>query len=178
MTAPLGTLLETDRLRLRRLLPADLDDLYRLYRDPEIRRYFPEGVLSYADTREELEWFLNGHPDRPELVLWATIHKATGKFIGRCGLLPWTIEGQAEVEIAYLLDKAFWKQGLATEAARGILRYGFEHLGLTRLICMIDPANLASQRVAERIGLTFEKQVDEYEGEKLPFYIYSIHRPT
>jgi ribosomal-protein-alanine N-acetyltransferase len=91
-------------------------------------------------------------------------------------LLPWTIEGQDEVEIAYLLDKTFWGQGLATEAAQGILKYGFEQLKLIRLICMIDPENIASQRVAERIGMTFEKRVHEYEGDNLPFFIYSITR--
>lgn len=169
-------ILETNRLLLRHLIMDDLDELFALYSDPEIRKYFPEGVLNYEETKEELEWHMNGHPRRPELGLWATIHKETGKFIGRCGLLPWTLDGQDEVEIAYLLDKAYWKQGLATEAAQGILRYGFEQLNLSRLICMIDPGNIASQRVAERIGMTFEKKVDGYEGDNIPFYIYSITR--
>ncbi|TMB86182.1 MAG: GNAT family N-acetyltransferase, partial [Chloroflexi bacterium] len=66
------TILETQRLRLRRLLPDDLDDLFELYSDPEMRRYFPEGTLTYEETRVELEWFLNGHPVHPELGLWAT----------------------------------------------------------------------------------------------------------
>ncbi|HET7142797.1 MAG TPA: GNAT family N-acetyltransferase [Anaerolineales bacterium] len=169
-------ILETERLLLRRLILDDLNDLFMLYSNPEIRKYFPEGVLTYEQTKEELEWFLNGHPKHPELGLWATIHKGTGKFIGRCGLLPWTIEGQNEVEIAYLLDKAFWKQGLGTEAAQGIQQYGFEQLKVSRLICMIDPGNVASQRVAERIGMTFEKKVDEYEGDHTPFFIYSINK--
>ncbi len=169
-------ILETKRLLLRRLVMDDLNDLFRLYSDPEIRKYFPEGVLNYEDTKDELEWFLNGHPKHPELGLWATIHKESGNFIGRCGLLTWTIEGQDEVEIAYLLDKAYWKQGLGTEAAQAILQYGFEKLNLSRLICMIDPENVASQRVAERIGMTFEKKVDGYEGDNLPFFIYSITR--
>src|SRR5205823_6246802 len=69
-------ILETERLILRRLLPADLANLSALYRDPEIRRYFPKGTLTYAQTQEELEWFLHGHPAHPELGLWATIHKA------------------------------------------------------------------------------------------------------
>jgi RimJ/RimL family protein N-acetyltransferase len=64
----------------------DLDELFALYRDPEIRQYFPEGVLNLEETKEELEWHMNGHPRHPELGLWATIHKETGKFIGRCGL--------------------------------------------------------------------------------------------
>jgi ribosomal-protein-alanine N-acetyltransferase len=172
MTQPMK-ILETDRLSLRRLLPEDLDNLYAFYSDPEIRRYFPEGTLTYDETREELEWFLNGHPSHPELGLWATIHKETGQFIGRCGLLPWTIDGREEVEVAYLLAKEYWRQGLGSEAARGILEYGFEHLGLSRLICMIDPENQASIGVATNIGMTFEREAVDEKG---PFLIYSRNK--
>src|SRR5688572_1252681 len=112
------TILETERLLMRRLVASDLDDLYALYRDPEIRRYFPEGTLTLEETREELAWFLNGHPDHPELGLWATIHKPTGAFIGRCGLLPWTISGVDEVEIAYLIAKPYWRQALLAPRPR------------------------------------------------------------
>jgi len=70
-------ILETDRLILRHLLPSDLDSLFALYSDPEVRRYFPEGTLTYEETKEELEWFLNRHPEHPQLGLWATIHKET-----------------------------------------------------------------------------------------------------
>ncbi|WKZ42775.1 MAG: GNAT family N-acetyltransferase [Anaerolineales bacterium] len=169
-------ILETERLILRRLIMDDLDELFALYSDPEIRKYFPEGVLNYEDTKDELEWFLNGHPKHPELGLWATIHKATGKFIGRCGLLPWTIDDRLEIEIAYLIDKEFWGQGLATEAATGVLRYGFDQLKLSRLICLIDPDNVASQRVAEKIGMNLERKVDGIDGDNFPTLIYSINR--
>lgn len=167
-------ILETERLLLRHLEMSDLDALYALYRDPELRRYFPEGTLSYAETKEELEWFLNGHPRHPELGLWATIHKADNRFIGRCGLLPWTIDGQDEVEIAYLIDKAYWRQGLATEAAQAIRDYGFQTLQLPRLICLIDEENLASRKTAQKIGMTFEKRG---EDEKGPFLVYAIANP-
>jgi RimJ/RimL family protein N-acetyltransferase len=163
-------ILETDRLLLRHLERDDLERLSALYRDPEIRRYFPEGTLTRDETREELEWFLDGHPDHPELGLWATIHKQSGRFIGRCGLLPWTIEGRPEVEVAYLLAREFWGQGLATEAAEAIVRHAFERLEVTRLICLIDPANEASIRVAERIGMSLEKQLEDESG---PFLLYS-----
>ncbi|RPI21572.1 MAG: N-acetyltransferase [Chloroflexota bacterium] len=168
-------ILETKRLILRHLEPGDLDSLYKLYSDPEVRRYFPEGTLTYAETQEELEWFLNGHPKHPELGLWATIHKETNQLIGRCGLLPWTIDGRFEVEVAYLLGKEYWGQGLGTEAARAIRDYGFEKLGLARLICLIDRENLASIKVAEAIGMVFEK---EGIDEKGPFLLYAIHRST
>jgi RimJ/RimL family protein N-acetyltransferase len=168
-------ILETDRLILRHLLPTDLDSLSTLYSDEEVRRYFPEGTLTYQETREELEWFLNGHPEHPELGLWATIHKETNKFIGRCGLLPWTIDQRPEVEVAYLLGKEYWGQGLGTEAARAIVKYGFETLGLSRLICLIDRDNQASIKVASKIGMSFEK---EGEDEKGPFLLYSINKQT
>lgn len=166
-------ILETKRLQFRRLIMDDLDALFALYSDPEIRQYFPEGTLNYEDTKEELEWFLNGHPEHPELGLWAAIHKETGQFIGRCGLLPWTIDGRYEVEVAYLLDKRYWKQGLGTEAAQAILQYGFEQLKLPRLICLIDHGNQASQKVATNIGMTFEKEAKDETGS---FLIYSINK--
>jgi len=168
-------ILETKRLRLRRFIQSDLDCLFRLYSDTEVRRYFPEGTLSYLETQAELEWFLNGHPEHPELGLWATIHKDSGLFIGRCGLLPWTIDGANEVEVAYMLAKEYWGQGLGTEAAQGILDYGFNELGYQRLICLIDRDNLASINVATKIGMTFEK---EGRDDKGPYLLYSRDKLT
>jgi len=166
--------LETGRLLFRHFELDDLDALFALYSDPKIRRYFPEGTLTIEETREELEWYLRGHPDHPELGLWATILKDSGQFIGRCGLLPWTIDGQEEIEIAYMISKSYWRQGLGTEAARGIRDYAFEQLGLKRLICLIDEQNRASIRVAEKIGMTFEKEGRDELG---PFQLYSISQP-
>jgi RimJ/RimL family protein N-acetyltransferase len=173
MTEPQTKILETKRLILRRLVMDDLDALFALYSDPDVRKYYPEGTLNYEETKEELEWFLNGHPRHPELGLWATILKETGQFIGRCGLLPWTIEGQYEVEVAYMIAKNHWRQGLGSEAAHGILKYGFENLGLSRLICLIDKDNQASIKVATGMGMTFEKEVDDGMG---PAQLYSIHK--
>ena len=166
-------ILETDRLILRRLEPDDLDSLYALYCDPEVIKHIPDAPRSYAEAREELEWHMNGHPKNPDLGLWATIHKETGRFIGRCGLLPWTIEQREEVEVAYLLARAYWGQGLGSEAAQGIVHYAFEKLHFARLVCMIDPGNLASMKVAEKIGMTLEKAMEDALG---PFLLYSRGR--
>jgi ribosomal-protein-alanine N-acetyltransferase len=162
-------ILETERLILRCLRSDDLDNLYALYRDPEIRRHFPEGTLSYEQTKEELDWFCNGDPDHPRLGLWATIHKATGNFIGRCGLIPWTIDGREEVEVAYLLAKSYWRQGLASEAARALVRYGFEELRLPRVIALIEPGHAASIGTAMKAGLVFEREV-EMDGVRSVMY--------
>jgi len=166
-------ILETERLILRHLVPDDLDHLFALYSDAETRQYFPEGTFTYEETKEELEWFLNGHPEHPELGLWATMYKETNRFIGRCGLLPWTIDGRTEVEVAYLLDKSYWRQGLGTEAAQAIAHYGFEQLHLSRLICLIDRRNQASVKVAQNIGMIFEKEGVDEVG---PFLLFSMHK--
>lgn len=173
MSQPGKLILETKRLLLRHQVLQDLDDLWALYCNPQITKYIPDAPRSREETREELEWHMNGHPRFPELGLWATIHKETGKFIGRCGLLPWTIEGQQEVEVAYTIAQEYWGQGLATEAAQAILNYGFEKLNLSRLISVIDSENIASQRVAAKIGMTFEREARDEMG---PFLIYSIKK--
>lgn len=156
-------ILETDRLILRRLEPGDLDPLHALYSDSETRKYFPDGTRTYEETKEELEWFLGGHPRHPELGLWATVERSTGAFLGRCGLLPWTIDDREEVELAFLIDKSRWGEGLATEAAAGIVRYATDILKLTRLICLITPGNDASVAVARKVGMSFEREhTDEF----------------
>jgi ribosomal-protein-alanine N-acetyltransferase len=166
-------ILETPRVILRHLVPADLDSLWAIYADPEVVRYIPDAPRTRAEARDELEWHQNGHRRRPELGLWATIHKPSGAFIGRCGLLPWTLEGQPEVEVAYLLARAYWGQGLATEAAQAIVRYAFEQLHLARLVCLIVPGNAASVRVARKLGMTCEKELVDELG---PSWLYARAR--
>ncbi|MCZ2121946.1 MAG: GNAT family N-acetyltransferase [Anaerolineales bacterium] len=166
-------ILETPRLILRRQRLSDLDDLWALYCDPEIVKYIPDAPRSREEAQEELEWHMHGHPKHPELGLWATIHKETGKFVGRCGLLPWELDGQNEVEVAYTLARAYQGLGLGSEAALAILNYGFETLKLPRLICLIDPQNIPSQRVAQKLGMRFEKEMQDEYGK---FWIYAINK--
>ena len=171
---PSGTVIETERLVLRLLTMSDLDALAVLYSDPEVRRHFPDGVRTHEETRDELQWIIDVYYARYGYGLWATVAKETGAFIGRCGLLPWEIEGKTEVEVAYLLDKTYWRRGLATEAAAAIVDYAFATLPVDRLICMVDPENEASRGVAIKVGMTmlWEDYVDEYG----PAHVYAIQR--
>ena len=170
-------ILETKRLFLRRQIIEDLDALWALYCNPNITRFIPDAPRSREEAKEELEWHMHGHPEHPELGLWATIYKETGKFIGRCGLLPWTIEEQYDVEVAYTIAEEYWGQGFGTEAAQAILQYGFEKLNLSRLICLIEPENIASQCIAQKMGMSLEKKVDlPLDGVNYPILVYSINK--
>jgi RimJ/RimL family protein N-acetyltransferase len=169
----MNMILETSRLILRRQVPDDLDDLWALYSDPMFTKFIPDAPRSREEAKEELEWHMNGHPQNRSFGLWATIHKETGEFIGRCGLLPWNINAQDEVEVAYGIGRPYWGQGLGTEAAKAILEYGFFCLNVPRLISLIDSENVASQKVAEKIGMAFEKEGRDKLGA---FLVYSKER--
>lgn len=83
------------------------------------------------------------------------------------------VEGATyEIELAYLLGREHWGQGLATEAARAIVDHALWTLRPPRLICLFDPRNVASRRVAERVGFTFDREV-LLDGERLP--MHSLH---
>lgn len=105
--------------------------------------------------------------------MWATIHKADNKFIGRCGLKPHPVDGKEEIEVGYMLAQEYWGQGLATEAAIASKNYGFEQLNLSRLISLINHENIASQKVAIKNGMVYEKDTLMW-GKNLR--VYAIHK--
>lgn len=151
------TVLETPRLLLRQFTWDDVDDLAAMYADPAVMTFLG-GPRSYETTQQHIERIIQNYQDYG-FGLWAVLHKSDRQLMGRCGLIPQKIEGVAEVEIGYLLASAYWGQGLATEAATAIRDYGFQTVGCDRLISLIDPDNLASQQVALRVGLTYERDV-------------------
>lgn len=150
---------ETVRLYVRYLVPEDFEDLFRMYSDPEMREFFPEGILDEEQTREELTWFLNGDPGDSRLGLWALVRKSDDCFVGRGGLLAWEIEGTQEIEIAYMIDKPYWKQGLGSEAAQGLVKHGFATTDAPHLIALTDPLHEASIKTAQSAGLSFWKNI-------------------
>ena len=106
---------------------------------------------------------------------YAVIEQHSQNVIGYCGLFFFPdIDGQPEVEIGYRLARSTWGQGYATEAAKAVRDYAFTTLGIKRLIAMIDPSNLASVRVAEKIGMHYEKDV-MLEGYTHPDRVYAIN---
>jgi RimJ/RimL family protein N-acetyltransferase len=117
---------------------------------------------------------MHGDPRHPGLGLWATVERASDEFLGRCGLLPWHIEGKDEVELAFMIKKGRWREGLATEAAQGIIKHAHDVLGLRRLVCLVMPGNAASAGVAEKVGMNFEREFTDEHG---PSLLYSRALP-
>ena len=152
--------LETERLLLlRSWKDEELEPYARMCADPEVMRYmgFDGVTLSRRQTEEHTERLVR-HWEERGFGLWAVEEKSSGDFIGRIGLMrheDWP-EGAHKTEVGWLLDRHYWGQGLATEGALASLRYGFEDLGLERIISIAQPPNVASRRVMEKAGLTFQ----------------------
>jgi RimJ/RimL family protein N-acetyltransferase len=144
--------LETERMVLRRMEMADVDDLMGIFSDPVAMRYYP-GTKSRQEAEEWVRRMQENYRDHG-FGLWVAVLEDSGEFAGQCGLTVQQVEGKDEVEIGYLFLRKFWGRGLATEAARAARDHGFNTLGYERLVSLIDPGNLASRRVAEKIGLT------------------------
>jgi [ribosomal protein S5]-alanine N-acetyltransferase len=151
--------LVTPRLILREQTMDDLDDIAAFAADPEVMRYLGTGgVRTRDDAKEALEWMLERYAE-DGFGLWATVEKATGRWIGRCGLLLHEIDGAVETEVAYALVRDAWGHGYATEAATAARDHATGALGRRRLICLIHHGNDASVNVATKLGMRFERDV-------------------
>jgi [ribosomal protein S5]-alanine N-acetyltransferase len=162
---------ETPRLILRYFKEDDLDQIASILADPDVMRFSLSGPKTREQTQEFLEAVFYSYEYRKR-GLYAVIHKADTNLIGFCGLLDWEIDGQPEIEIGYRLDPAYWRQGLGTEAAIAVRDYGLNQLKLKRLIAVIQPENKASIRVAEKLGMRAEKEMD-FKGLLVRVYALS-----
>lgn len=150
-------ILETQRLFLRELTIEDEDFLYGILSDPIAMGYYPK-TQDREETRVWIARAIEQYRDRG-YGLWAVCLRATGDPVGQCGLIHQVVNGDNELEVAYLMARRYWGRGYATEAAIGCRNYAFETLRRDRLISLIHPDNCASRRVAEKNGMTLESEL-------------------
>ena len=159
--------IETQRLRLRGWRPDDFEDFARISADPEVMRYVGAGQPATRSQAWRAMALFVGHWSLRGYGLWATEERSTGAFIGRIGL--WSPEGWPGLEVGWLLDRAYWGRGLATEGAHAALEYAFSAVGASHVISVISPENVRSIRVAEKIGERFERE-DDLDGNRVLIY--------
>ncbi len=163
--------LETKRLQLRYLTSGDVDVVFAVIGDPQTMKYYPqqfsrEDALRWV-TKTQERYRTDG------FGLFAVVLKSEGVVIGNCGLMRQDVEGESLVEVGYHFRRDYWGHGYATEAARACMDYAFERLNVEKLISLILAENLPSRRVAERNGMTVERQV---MFQELPHLMYAMKR--
>jgi ribosomal-protein-alanine N-acetyltransferase len=165
-------MLETDRLIVRAFVAEDFDRLYALRADEEVARYLggTENLAEKVATR--LRYYVEHHARHGYAMGVASLRSSPG-MIGWGGLQH--LDDGAEIEVGYAFARAHWGRGYATELATAWLRYGFEHLGLERIVAVADPENVASRHVMEKLGMTYEKNIIHY-GHDTVYYAVSRER--
>jgi ribosomal-protein-alanine N-acetyltransferase len=161
---------------------ADLGPLHAILSQPEVMRFLPEDVMSLEEVREVLEWNIDCYskntPDRIHKFTVAIAARDSQEILGWCGLGPLEVD-ESQVEIYFGLARAHWGKGYASQASAALMEYGFETIGLSRIVAVVDPENLASIRVLEKLGMTFVRRIEglairhaAYEG-----HLYYTHGP-
>jgi ribosomal-protein-alanine N-acetyltransferase len=161
---------ETQHLILRPMLATDLDALYLIFTDPKVMASF--GVELF--NREQMQAWLQRNLDHQSHFgygLFSVILKEERILIGDCGLENMDLDGQAVVELGYDFRSAYWNRGYATEAASAVRDYAFDVLRLPKLVSLIRAGNLASKRVAEKVGMQFVEEFTRYE---MRYWKYAI----
>src|SRR5207302_7408073 len=149
---------ETPHLILSPWRDADLDEYGRMLADPDVMRYITHeyGPLSYEEATQAHARILRLWEERG-FGPWAAVEKRSGRWVGKIGLNyldNWP--GPDKIEVEWQLHRAFWGRGYATEGGRAGIRYGFEIVGLTRIIAITVPHHTVSRRIMEKCGLTYQ----------------------
>ena len=138
--------LETTRLLIRSSVVEDATAIYTFLKDEKTMEFFVEGTYSL----EKIETFLKDDKDKH----YSIILKDSNQLIGKLSFHPWFMT--KTYEIGWILHKKFWGKGFMTEAAQAVIKYGFEHLNLHRIIATCQPENIASKRICEKLGMRLE----------------------
>lgn len=157
---------QTDRLWLREFTIDDLEPLTAMHLDPEVCRFI--GLRTSEQTRKTLSEWMAAYSS-VGFSKWAVVLRESGEFIGRCGMTVEEYEGISEPELGWTFARAHWGHGYATEAATAAMKHWFDDLRFRRIISLIDPQNVSSERVALRIGMTLDRQV-RWKGKPANLY--------
>ena len=164
--------LETKRLILRPMRTTDIDSLHLIFTDPKVMASFGGDLLNRDQMQRWLARNLD-HQNQYGYGLFSVILKESGELIGDCGLEQ--MESEGATELGYDFRSDYWNQGYATEAACAVRDYAFDVLQLPQLISLIRIGNLASRRVAEKVGMTLAEEFGCYGIQYWKFALKNKH---
>jgi ribosomal-protein-alanine N-acetyltransferase len=153
--------LESDRLVMRKMTEADADDMFAYTSDAALLEHLPLNVTATrAEAVSAIRNFMDMYAQR-RVSPWGVSLKATGKHIGICGFESWN-NVTDRAEIGFLIARDHWREGFASEAARRVMRFGFEQMGLNRVEARVKPENEASRLLLAKLGMRYEGLMREH----------------
>ena len=158
----------SERLIMRELRPDDFEALYRVFSDPGISRFYP-----YDFDEDIVRGWIDRNIGRYRVFgfgLWAVCLRDTGELIGDCGLTMQIIDGQVRPEIGYHIRRDMQRQGYASEAARAVRDWAFEHTPFNEIYSYMQSANIPSRRTAEAYGCRFVREYPDEPNGVSAFY--------
>jgi len=167
---------ETDRFIVRRWMTDDAEAAFKIYSDPEVMAFIGMGrppVESIEAMRSGLQRMIDRDSGTP-YGSFPYLEKATGELVGAVLLKP--LPNSEKVEVGWHLGREHWGRGYATETGRAALDYGFNTLGLEKIYAVVHPANTASIRVTQRLGMKPIGRTTEFYDQELEFF--ELDRPT
>lgn len=169
--------LQTDRLILRRITKNDINDVYSYARDPEVSKYLlwnPHPSIEF--TKLYLKT-VDSFYKRAKFYDWGIVCKENGMLIGTCGFSEIDTENDS-AEVGYVLNREYWGRGIAAEALKEVIQFGFEVLGLHRIEARYMTQNSRSVRVLEKCGMKFEGELADAIKVKGSFKTIGIYAIT
>lgn len=171
--------LNTSRLRLRRIIDSDLESIYEGLSHPEVIRYYGVSYNTLEETGDQMEWY-SGLEENGTGIWWAVCYKDHNTFLGACGFNNLS-NIHYKAEIGFWLLPEYWGQGIVSEAITEILYYGFETLNLHRIVGFAEIENVNSKKTLSKPGFVHEGTMKDCEiknGTYISIDIYAIFRPT
>ncbi|MGJ9457382.1 GNAT family N-acetyltransferase [Oceanobacillus sp. CF4.6] len=168
--------LETKRLVLRKITKEDANSVLNYLSDEEVMKYYGlEPFKSINDALDEISWYQSIQKSKTG-IRWGITLKEEAVVIGSCGFHN-NVSQHFRTEIGFELSKEQWGKGIAAEAVKAIISYGYEHMNFRRIEALIEPPNLSSQKLVEKLGFIREGLLRNYEftcGKFDDLYMYSL----
>jgi len=170
--------LETERLRLIEIKPQHAKDILRHFSEEAVTQYLDVARMQALEEAERLIDFLATRLKQERGIRWGITQQGEDQVIGSCGYNTW-IKRKFQAELGYDLSKAYWRQGIATEAVKKVLQFGFTKMELQKIEALILPENIASEQFIKSLGFRWEGTVREFQistGQYATMKVFSLKK--
>jgi len=156
------TELHTERLHLRKMKVSDSSSLFKIWSDPDVTKFMNVSCFTNENQAKEMITLLDDLTQDSKAIRFSIIKIESNEIIGSCGFNSLDFEN-AKAEIGYDIAKSFWGRGYASEAIHSLLDYAFSSLKMNRIEAKVDPENVNSIKLLQKLNFTFEGTLRQYE---------------